>query len=65
MACNGPRLSKRQRRTDNASMTKALAAKGYHYQFVFSRNAGHVDRGTKAETLPEALEYVWQGYPIK
>jgi len=49
----------------NEDMAKALAAKGYHYQFVFSRNAGHVDRGTKAETLPEALEYVWQGYPIK
>lgn len=49
----------------NEDMAKALAAKDYHYQFVFSRNAGHVDRGTKAETLPEALEYVWQGYPIK
>jgi hypothetical protein len=49
----------------NEDMAKALAAKDYHYQFVFSRNAGHVDRGTKAETLPEALEYVWQGYPIE
>jgi hypothetical protein len=45
-------------------MAKVLAAKGYHYQFVFARNAGHVDRTVKLQTLPEALEYVWQGYPI-
>ncbi len=48
----------------NEDMAKALAAKGYHYQFVFARNAGHVDRRIKQQTLPEALEYVWQGYPI-
>jgi iron(III)-enterobactin esterase len=46
----------------NERMAKVLAAKGYHYQFVFSRNAGHGDRGTKQQTLPEALEYIWQGY---
>lgn len=46
----------------NEQMAKALAAKGYHYQFVFARNAGHVDRAVKSQTLPEALEYVWQGY---
>ena len=46
----------------NENMAKALAAKGYHYQFVFARNAGHVDRGVKRQTLGEALEYVWQGY---
>jgi iron(III)-enterobactin esterase len=46
----------------NELMAKVLAAKGYHYQFVFARNAGHVDRATKEQTLPEALEYVWQGY---
>ena len=48
----------------NEDMAKALAAKGYHYQFVFARNAGHTDRAVKQQTLPEALEYVWQGYPI-
>ncbi len=48
----------------NEDMAKALAAKGYHYQFVFARNAGHVDRSMKQQILPEALEYVWQGYPI-
>jgi enterochelin esterase-like enzyme len=48
----------------NERMAKVLAEKGYHYQFVFARNAGHTDRTVKAQTLPAALEYVWQGYPI-
>jgi enterochelin esterase family protein len=48
----------------NENMARVLAAKGYHYQFVFARNAGHVDHAVKTQTLPEALEYVWQGYPI-
>ncbi len=46
----------------NEEMAKVLAAKGYHYQFLFARNAGHVDRAVKQQTLAEALEYVWQGY---
>lgn len=49
----------------NEKMAKVLAAKGYPYQFVFARNAGHTDRTVKAQTLPEALEYIWQGYPIQ
>jgi enterochelin esterase-like enzyme len=48
----------------NENMARVLAAKGYHYQFVFARNAGHVDHAVKQQTLPEALEYLWQGYPI-
>jgi enterochelin esterase-like enzyme len=48
----------------NENMAKILAAKGYHYQFVFARNAGHTDRAVKQQTLPEALEYLWQGYPV-
>jgi len=46
----------------NEKMAAALARKHYHYQFVFAENAGHVDRATKLQTLPEALEYLWQGY---
>jgi len=49
----------------NEDMAKVLAAKGYHYQFVFAKNAGHVDRAVRAQTLPEALEYLWQGYPVR
>ncbi len=48
----------------NENMAKVLTAKGYHYQFVFARNAGHTDRAVRAQLFPEALEYVWQGYPI-
>jgi len=46
----------------NEQMAKVLAAKHYHYQFVFAQNAGHVDYATKKQTLAEALEYVWAGY---
>lgn len=46
----------------NENMAKVLAASGYHYQFVFARNARHVDRAVREQTLPEALEYVWKGY---
>ena len=46
----------------NENLATVLAAKKYHYQFVFARNAGHCDRATKLQTLPEALEWLWQGY---
>jgi enterochelin esterase-like enzyme len=49
----------------NENMAKVLAAKGYHYQFVFARDAGHTDGAVHVQILPEALEYIWQGYPIK
>jgi len=46
----------------NENMAKVLAAKGYQYQFVFARNAGHCDRAVKQQTLPAALEWLWKGY---
>ena len=46
----------------NEDMARVLAAKGYDYQFVFARNATHVDPATVAQTLPEALEWLWNGY---
>ena len=49
----------------NENMAKVLAAKGYPYQFVFAENASHCDRGVRVQTLPLALEYVWQGYTPK
>jgi len=48
----------------NENMAKVLAGNGYHYQFVFARNAGHTDRNVKQQTLPEALEYLWLGYSV-
>jgi len=49
----------------NENMAKALAAKNYQYQFVFARNARHVDGNVRKQTLPEALEWLWKGYRPK
>ncbi len=47
----------------NENMAKVLSEKDYPYQFIFARNARHVDRAVKAQTLPEALEWLWKDYP--
>jgi len=47
----------------NENMARVLAAKGYRYQFTFARNAGHCDRAVKLQTLAQALEWLWKGYP--
>lgn len=47
----------------NNRMATVLKAKGYSYQYLFCLDAGHTDRRVKAQTLPEALEWAWQGYP--
>ena len=49
----------------NQRMAAVLKAKRYHYQFVFAQDAGHVDGKVVRQTLPQALLWVWQGYPIK
>jgi len=49
----------------NENMAKVLAAKGYPYQFIFARNAGHVDYKVRQQTLPEALEWLWKDYHPK
>jgi enterochelin esterase family protein len=46
----------------NQRMAGVLKAKGYHYQFVYSAGAGHVDRKVVGQTLPAALEWLWQDY---
>jgi enterochelin esterase-like enzyme len=48
----------------NQRFAAVLKSKGYPYQFVYSKNSGHVDSKVIRQTLPQALEYVWQGYPI-
>ncbi len=47
----------------NQHMARVLAQKGYKYQFVVARNAGHCDRSVKQQTLPSALEWLWKDYP--
>jgi enterochelin esterase-like enzyme len=49
----------------NEQMAKVLAAKRYQYQFVFARNAGHVERSVREQTMPEALLWLWKGYKAK
>ncbi|MDE1986696.1 MAG: esterase family protein [Alphaproteobacteria bacterium] len=49
----------------NKQMAAVLTAKGYHYQFVFAKDAHHVDNRVLEQTMPEALEWLWRGYPIK
>jgi enterochelin esterase-like enzyme len=46
----------------NERMARVLADKGYAYQYVFTRNAGHSDRSVKLQTLPNALEWLWKDY---
>jgi enterochelin esterase family protein len=46
----------------NEQMAKVLADKGYDYQFLFTRDAGHCDRGVRLQTLPQALEWLWKDY---
>ena len=47
----------------NQRMAAALKAKGYPYKYVFAEDAGHTDANVIFQTLPEALVWLWQGYP--
>ena len=62
---NGVKTASANRRnwvTANSRLAKILKDKGYPYQFVYSKGAGHTQRKVINHTLPQALEYVWQGY---
>ena len=62
---NGAKTASENRRNwviANARLARILKEKGYPYQFVYTRGAGHTQRKVIDNTLPEALEYVWQGY---
>ena len=48
----------------NNRMAAVLKAKNYDYRYVFSKNSGHVDGKVIAQTLPEALLWLWRGYPL-
>jgi len=62
---NGAKTASENRRNwviANERLAKILKDKGYHYQFVYTKGAGHTQRKVINNTLPQALEYVWQGY---
>ena len=48
--------------TANSRLAKILKDKGYAYQFVYSKGAGHTQRKVINNSLPQALEYVWLDY---
>lgn len=49
----------------NQRMAAELKAKGYDYRYIFAKNAGHTDGKVTRQTLPGALEWLWQDYPVK
>jgi enterochelin esterase family protein len=49
----------------NQRMAAALKSKGYPYRYVFAKAAGHTDGRVTRQTLPGALEWLWQGYAGK
>ena len=57
-----PSQSNRNWVTANSRLAKILTDKGYDYQFLYTRGAGHTQRKVINNSLPQALEYVWQGY---
>lgn len=46
----------------NQRMAAELAAKGYHYRFVYVEGAGHCDSAARRATLPDTLRWMWRGY---
>ncbi|MDY3551828.1 alpha/beta hydrolase-fold protein [Gemmata sp. JC717] len=49
----------------NHRMAKVLKAKGYEYQYLFCRGAGHSVGNAQTQFLPHAIEWVWKGYAPK
>jgi iron(III)-enterobactin esterase len=46
----------------NQRMAAALKAKGYQYRYVFAEGARHTDGRVTRQTLPGALEWLWEDY---
>jgi len=49
----------------NHRMAKVLKEKGYEYQYLFCRGAGHSAGNAQTQFLPHAIEWVWRGYAPK
>jgi iron(III)-enterobactin esterase len=49
----------------NQRMSAALLAKGYHRRLELALGAQHNDAKVVNQTLPEALEWLWRGFPIQ
>jgi len=49
----------------NDAMAMTMAAKMYHYRYVVANGATHEDDGARRQYLPDAMAWLWRGYPIK
>ncbi len=47
----------------NHRMAAVLKSKGYQYQYSFALDSAHCDKKVRDQTLPQALEWAWRGYP--
>jgi iron(III)-enterobactin esterase len=65
IGANSPSSNRRNWVIANQRMAAVMKEKGYHYQFVYAKNAGHVDAKVINQTLPQALEFLWKGYPVQ
>ncbi len=46
----------------NQRTAEDLAARDYHYRFVFSQDTGHCERKIFEKTLADTLLWLWRGY---
>ena len=46
----------------NQRSAAALAAKNYHYQYVFAKGLGHCAGQVEDQTIATALSWAWRGY---
>jgi enterochelin esterase-like enzyme len=52
-------------RTANDATAKALAAKQYHSRYIQVQGGTHEDDGARRQYLPDAMSWLWRGYPIE
>ena len=62
---NDPETTYENFKMANQRMAAALQAKGYPNRFEYALGAQHNDARVVQQTLPEALEWLWRGYPIQ
>ena len=48
----------------NQRMAAALKMRGYHYHYDYALGATHTDGRVMQQTAPEAMVWLWRGYPI-
>jgi enterochelin esterase family protein len=62
---NDPETTYENFKLANQRMAAALTAKGNHNRFEYALGAQHNDARVVDQTLPEALAWLWRGYPLQ